>query len=133
PCPTAVGIEGFCLGGGLELALCFGWRIARDLPATRIGFPEVRLGIYPGFGGSARAIERLGGLRALPLILQSRNLSARQARSAGLVDQVVGPHEELRWAARRAVLKGRRSRGPDLLARLANTGPVRRLLAGQLR
>ena len=52
PFPKVVTIDGFCLGGGLELALCFDYRIARADDRTRLGFPEVRLGIYPGFGGS---------------------------------------------------------------------------------
>jgi 3-hydroxyacyl-CoA dehydrogenase/enoyl-CoA hydratase/3-hydroxybutyryl-CoA epimerase len=62
PFPTVAIIEGFCLGGGLELALAFGYRIAKDVDSTRIGFPEVQLGIYPGFGGSARAIRQCGAL-----------------------------------------------------------------------
>ena len=69
PFPTVVTIEGFCLGGGLELALAFGYRIARDVEETRIGFPEVRLGIYPGFGGSARSVRQCGPLNAMPPML----------------------------------------------------------------
>jgi 3-hydroxyacyl-CoA dehydrogenase/enoyl-CoA hydratase/3-hydroxybutyryl-CoA epimerase len=133
PFPTAVTIEGFCLGGGLELALAFDYRIARDSEATRIGFPEVKLGIYPGFGGSARSIHRCGPLKAIPLMLTGRLLRARAARAVGLIDEVVGPHGELRWAARRAVLKGRKSRGPGRFATAQNFPPVRRLLAGQMR
>ncbi len=131
--PTAVGIEGVCLGGGLELALCFNYRIARDVPATRIGFPEVKLGIFPGFGGSARTIEMLGAARALPFILQGRNLSARAARGMGLVDEVVGPHQELSWAARRAVLKRRRSKGGGTIARLTSNSLARKPLASYIR
>jgi 3-hydroxyacyl-CoA dehydrogenase/enoyl-CoA hydratase/3-hydroxybutyryl-CoA epimerase len=133
PCPTAVTIEGFCLGGGLELALAFDYRIAKDSDATRIGFPEVKLGIYPGFGGSARSIHQCGPLKAIPLMLTGRLLRARAARAMGLIDEVVGPHGELRWAARRAILKGRKSRGPGRLAAVQNFPPVRRVLAGQMR
>ncbi len=133
PCPTVAAIDGVCLGGGLELALAFGYRIARDVPATRIGFPEIKLGIYPGFGGSARSIARLGGHQALPLMLQTRTLSAGQARALGLVDQVAGEHESLRWAARRALLAKRRSREPGLLVKLVNSTPVRPLLASFIR
>ncbi len=61
--PTAVAIEGYCLGGGLELALCFDYRIARNDDGTRLGFPEVQLGIYPAFGGSMRSTRQLGGSR----------------------------------------------------------------------
>jgi 3-hydroxyacyl-CoA dehydrogenase/enoyl-CoA hydratase/3-hydroxybutyryl-CoA epimerase len=133
PFPTAVCIEGYCLGGGLELALCFDYRIARDTEDTRLGYPEIKLGIDPGFGGSARTSRRIGGFHALPLMLTARMLRARQARAIGLVDQVVGPHGSLRWAARRAVLAGRKSRRPGWLARLSNAGPARKLLAGQMR
>ena len=66
PCPTVALIHGYCLGGGLELALACTWRVADDDPRTRIGLPEVRLGIHPGFGGTVRAIERAGPLAALP-------------------------------------------------------------------
>lgn len=133
PFPTAVIIEGFCLGGGLELALCFDYRVARNDESTRLGYPEVKLGIYPGFGGSARTTRQIGGLQAMPIMLTGRMLRASQARAVGLVDQLVGPHGSPRWAARRAVLAGRKSRGPSLLAKLSNTGPARKFLAGQMR
>lgn len=132
-CPTVAAFEGYCLGGGLELALACHYRIARDIPATRIGFPEVQLGIFPGFGGSARSVSVIGGIKAMELMLTARQLNARQARAVGLVDEVIGRHEELYWAARRAILSKRRSRGPGLLARLSNLTPARRLLAQQMR
>lgn len=131
--PVVVTIEGFCLGGGLELALSCHYRIARNTENTRLGFPEVQLGIYPGFGGSARSTQLLGGPKALELMLSSRMLSATQARALGLVDQLVGPHHELRWAARAAVLKGKKSHGPGPLAKLSNMTPARKMLAGMIR
>jgi 3-hydroxyacyl-CoA dehydrogenase/enoyl-CoA hydratase/3-hydroxybutyryl-CoA epimerase len=133
PFPTAVIIEGYCLGGGLELALCFDYRVASNVEATRLGYPEVKLGIYPGFGGSARTTRQIGGYQAMPIMLTGRMLRAHQARALGLVDQLVGPHGSPRWAARRAVLAGRKSRGPNWLAKLSNSGPARRFLAGQMR
>ncbi len=133
PFPTVVAIEGYCLGGGLELALCFDWRIARDDDKTRLGFPEVKLGIYPGFGGSARSVRQCGPLKAMPFMLSARNLRAKQARATGIVDETVGPHGELRWAARRAVLAGKRSKGPGKMAALQNMSPVRGVLANQMR
>ncbi len=131
--PTAVIIDGYCLGGGLELALCFDYRIAKNTDDTRLGFPEVRLGIYPAFGGSMRSTRQIGGLEAMQLMLTSRMLRARQAKAKGLVDQLVSPHAELRWAARRAVLNGRKSRGPGFVAKLSNWSPFRKFLAGQMR
>ena len=131
--PTAVIIDGYCLGGGLELALCFDYRIAKNTDGTRLGFPEVRLGIYPAFGGSMRSTRQIGGFQALQLMLTGRMPRARQAKSIGLLDQLVSPHAELRWAARRAVLNGRKSRGPGFIAKLSNWTPARKFLAGQMK
>jgi 3-hydroxyacyl-CoA dehydrogenase/enoyl-CoA hydratase/3-hydroxybutyryl-CoA epimerase len=133
PFPTAVIIDGYCLGGGLELALCFDYRIARNDERTRLGYPEIKLGIYPGFGGSARTTRQIGGFQAMQIMLTARMVKAGQAKGMGLVDQLVGPHASLRWAARRAVLAGRKSRGPGWLAKMSNLGPARRFLAGQMR
>jgi len=89
PIPTIALIHGFCLGGGLELALACRYRIASDDPATRLGFPEILLGIHPGFGGTLRSIRLTGPLSALEMMLTGRTLAARQARKIGLVDYVV--------------------------------------------
>ena len=133
PFPTVVAFEGYCLGGGLELALCFDWRIALNADHTRIGFPEVNLGIYPGFGGSGRSVAAIGALNAMPIMLTGRMLRAGAARGLGLVDQLVSPHGSLKWAARAAVLKKKRHRQPSWLQRLAVLGPIRRFMAGQMR
>ncbi|MFT5140269.1 MAG: 3-hydroxyacyl-CoA dehydrogenase/enoyl-CoA hydratase/3-hydroxybutyryl-CoA epimerase [Rhodothermales bacterium] len=133
PFPTAIAIEGYCLGGGLELALAFDYRIAKDTESTRLGFPEVKLGIFPGFGGSARSIRQCGPLKAMPIMLSARMLRARAAKAAGLIDEVVGQHGELRWAARRAVLSGRKSRGAGATSRIFNLPVIRQLLARQMR
>lgn len=133
PFPTVVAIEGYCLGGGLELSLCFDWRIALDADHTRIGFPEVNLGIYPGYGGSGRSISAIGGLKAMEIMLTGRMLRARAARGLGLVDQTVSVHGSLRWAARRAVLRKRKHKLKGLTAKMSTFGPARKFLAGQMR
>ena len=133
PFPTVVTIDGFCLGGGLELALTFDYRIASDVDRTRIGFPEIQLGIYPGFGGSARSVQQAGASNAMSIMLSSRNLRARAARGMGFVDELVGPHGSLRWAARRAIKQGRKSRQPGQITRLQNFGPIRTQLARVMR
>jgi 3-hydroxyacyl-CoA dehydrogenase/enoyl-CoA hydratase/3-hydroxybutyryl-CoA epimerase len=133
PFPTVVAFEGYCLGGGLELALCFDYRIALDADHTRIGFPEVNLGIFPGFGGSGRSIRAMGGLQAMQIMLTGKMLRARAAKGLGLIDQTVDQHGSLRWAARNAILKKRKSRRPGLTARATTWGPVRKFLAGQMR
>jgi len=131
--PKVVAFEGFCLGGGLELALCFDWRIALDNDKTRIGFPEVNLGIYPGYGGSGRSIAAIGGLKAMEIMLTGRMLRARAARGLGLVDQTVTVHGSLRWAARKAVQKKRKHQLKGLVNKASTFGPARKFLAGQMR
>ena len=131
--PKVVIIDGFCLGGGLELALCFDYRIASNIENTRIGFPEIKLGIYPGFGGSARSIQQAGASNAMQLMLSSRNLRAGAARAMGLIDELVGPHGSLRWAARRAIKQKRKSKQPGQLTRLQSIGPARTFMARMMR
>ena len=133
PFPKVVIIDGFCLGGGLELALTFDYRIASNVEHTRLGFPEIKLGIYPGFGGSARSVQQAGASNAMQLMLSTRNLRPGAARAMGFVDELVGPHGSLRWAARRAVKQRRKSRQPGQLKRLQNFGPARKVMARMMR
>jgi len=86
PCPTVAMIEGFALGGGLELALACRHRVALDDGRLTLGLPEVMLGIHPGFGGTVRSVRLLGAANALDLMLTGRNLRADKARKIGLVD-----------------------------------------------
>ncbi len=126
--PTVAMIHGFCLGGGLELALACRYRVASTEPDTRIGFPEVRLGIFPGFGGTVRGVRRMGHLRALELMLSGRNLDARAARRQGLVELAV-PRRQLRNAAVKLIEEQPTPRPPPLAQRLAGTAPLRPLVA----
>lgn len=95
---TVALIKGFCLGGGLELALACRYRVAIDDPSTRLGLPEVKLGIHPGWGGTVRLPRLLGALNAFQLILTGRMLSAQAAGKIGLVDCVI-PERHARRAA----------------------------------
>ncbi|MBQ0711359.1 MAG: enoyl-CoA hydratase/isomerase family protein [Porticoccus sp.] len=128
-CPTVANIHGFCLGGGLELALACDYRVALDTDSTRIGFPEIQLGIFPGFGGTARSIRLLGGRKALEVILSARMLRARAARTIGLIDQVVSEHRSLRWAARKAIVKNRSGHRASKLEKLTSSPGIRHALA----
>lgn len=101
-CPTVALIHGFCLGGGMELALACRYRIAEE-ESSRLGLPEVKLGIHPGFGGSVRSIERMGSLSALDFMLTGRTLKARQAKKTGLINYAV-PERHLLTAAKQTVL-----------------------------
>jgi len=133
PCPTIAAIDGFCLGGGLELALCCDYLIATDSDKTRIGLPEVKLGIFPGFGGSVRLPRRIGAHQAMPLMLSGRMLKPAAARGLGVIDAVVGRHGNLQWAARNAVMKKRRSRKPGAAVKMSNSAIARPFLARTMR
>jgi enoyl-CoA hydratase len=87
PMPTIAAIEGHCLGGGLELALCCDIRIASE--TANIGLPEVRLAVIPGSGGTQRLPRVVGATRAKELILTGRRLTASEAAAIGLVNRVV--------------------------------------------
>jgi 3-hydroxyacyl-CoA dehydrogenase/enoyl-CoA hydratase/3-hydroxybutyryl-CoA epimerase len=87
--PTVSMIHGFCLGGGLELALACRYRVAEDHQRTRFGLPEVKLGIHPGFGGTVRLPRLIGAPNAMELMLTGRTIDVRRAKKIGLVDYVV--------------------------------------------
>jgi len=89
PFPTVAAIDGVCLGGGTELALACDYRLMSDSPAARIGLPEVRLGLYPAWGGSVRLPRLVGLTAALDLILTGKQIDARHAKRIGLVDEAV--------------------------------------------
>ena len=131
-CPTLCLINGYCLGGGMELALSCRYRLALDDPGTRIGLPEVLLGIHPGFGGSMRFIRLVGALPALQLMLAGRSLDARKAGRMGLVDRVV-PMRQFRNAAIAMILKHPPPRRPAFLHRLSSLTLIRPILARLLR
>jgi len=131
-CPTVCLIHGFCLGGGMELALACRYRVAEDDPATRLGLPEVKLGIHPGFGGTLRLPRLIGHLPALQLMLSGRTLSARAARKIGLVDHAV-PRRHLQRAARALILKPPAARRPGRWQVLPGHRLLRPLVAQYLR
>jgi 3-hydroxyacyl-CoA dehydrogenase/enoyl-CoA hydratase/3-hydroxybutyryl-CoA epimerase len=132
PMPTVAMIHGHCLGGGLELALACARRVASDDPGTRLGLPEVLLGIHPGFGGTVRLTRLLGPAAAMDLMLTGRTVSARVARKLGLVDTVV-PERHLARAALAALGDRRPPRRARFLAALPGRWPLRPILAAVLR
>jgi 3-hydroxyacyl-CoA dehydrogenase/enoyl-CoA hydratase/3-hydroxybutyryl-CoA epimerase len=91
PYPTLALIRGFCLGGGLELALACRYRVVVDEPSTRLGLPEVMLGIIPGWGGIRRLPKLIGAPAALDLLLTGKTIDARKAKRLGLADECVPP------------------------------------------
>jgi 3-hydroxyacyl-CoA dehydrogenase / enoyl-CoA hydratase / 3-hydroxybutyryl-CoA epimerase len=130
-CPTIALINGFALGGGLELALACRYRILNDDPSVVIGLPEVKLGIHPGFGGTVRTVRLAGPLKAMDLMLTGKNVRPKQARAMGLVDEIV-PARHLERAARAMALNPPAPRQAPLKERLMNAGPARKVLAGIL-
>jgi enoyl-CoA hydratase len=94
--PTIAAITGFCLGGGLELAMACHLRICGD--RARLGQPEINLGIIPGFGGTQRLSRLVGRAKALELILTGDMINAQEAKSLGLVNKVVPEGEVLKQA-----------------------------------
>jgi len=89
--PTVALISGACLGGGLEFALACRYRVASTHEKTKLGLPEVQLGLLPGWGGTVRLPRLIGLIDALPLVLSGRQLGGFQARSKGVVHEVVPP------------------------------------------
>jgi len=105
--PVLAAINGACLGGGLELALCCHIRLAAD--SARLGQPEINLGIIPGFGGTQRLSRLVGASKALELILTGDPISALDAKALGIVAQVLPADDLLRQAqgiARKIATKG---------------------------
>ena len=134
PVPVVVAIHGVCLGAGLEFALACHYRICDREEVTRLGLPEVKLGIIPGLNGFARWVRQSGPLNAMPHMLTGRMLRPSQARAAGIVDQVVPTHHELRWAARNAVIKHRKSKRAALVwAPLMKFETARNYIASRMR
>ncbi|MBN9289800.1 MAG: enoyl-CoA hydratase/isomerase family protein, partial [Hyphomicrobium denitrificans] len=133
PVPVVAAIHGVCVGGGLELILACHYRIATRDDSTRIGFPEVKLGIFPGFNGTARSIKQAGPMAAMQAMLTGGMIRATVAKAQGFIDQLVGSPGELHWAARKAVLQNRRSQSAGLAKMLLTKWPARGFLAGKMR
>lgn len=132
PFPTVAAIHGYCLGGGLELALACRYRVAAESPETQLGLPEVKLGIHPGYGGSVRLPRVIGTLPALEMMLSGRSLNARAAARIGLIDQAV-PCRHLHRAARALIETSPPPHRPSFWQRLIAQPPLRQLVAKILR
>jgi 3-hydroxyacyl-CoA dehydrogenase/enoyl-CoA hydratase/3-hydroxybutyryl-CoA epimerase len=130
--PTLALIKGFCLGGGLELALACRYRVVVDEPGTRLGLPEVMLGIVPGWGGMRRLPRLIGAPAALDLLLTGRTIDARRAKRLGVADECV-PSRVMENTAR-GVLRALPSPHRLKLALALTLNPLaRRYIAAQAR
>ena len=133
PVPVVAAVHGVCVGGGLELILACHYRIATRDEATRVGFPEVKLGIFPGFNGTARSIRQAGPIAAMQAMLTASMIRATAARGMGLIDELVNSPLQLRWAARKAVLQKRRSKTAGMTQNVMAMWPARGILANRMR
>lgn len=109
PKPVVAAINGTCLGGGLELSLACAWRVATTSPKTKLGLPEIQLGLLPGAGGTQRLPRLVGIQMGLDMILTGKRIDGSRALKAGLVDACV-PEGQLLAIARSFALRGRRPR-----------------------
>src|SRR6185503_13374316 len=117
PFPTTAMVNGFCMGGGVELALACRYRVALDDPKTRFALPEVMLGIMPAWHGLQWLPRLVGPAAALDMILTGRAVDARRAKRMGLVDQAV-PLRILENTARMVTLQAPAKRDLPLIQKL---------------
>ncbi|HXA36029.1 MAG TPA: 3-hydroxyacyl-CoA dehydrogenase NAD-binding domain-containing protein [Steroidobacteraceae bacterium] len=130
PCPTVAALHGFVLGGGLELALACTYRVGADEAGLSLGFPEVLLGIHPGFGGTVRGVQLIGVRPALDLMLKGKPYKGPRALEVGLIDDLVPPAELLERAKSR-LLRSPPKRTAPFVEKLLSLGPARPFVARQ--
>lgn len=128
-CPTLAVIHGFCLGGGLELALACGCRIATR--GAIFGFPEIKLGLHPGLGGTARLTGLVDPIEAMTMMLTGQTLSASKAKSLGLVD-IVTDERHVRAAVNTAVAAKPKHAWRGWRATALSLAPARKLAASAM-
>lgn len=130
--PTVSMIDGFCLGGGMELALATRYRVAEESNKTRLGLPEVKLGIHPGWGGTVRMPRLIGALQGLNMVLSGHTVSGKAAAKLGIVDAAV-PKRHLVKAAKYYILTQPPKHQPTFLQALGNKKLPRQIIAHFLR
>jgi 3-hydroxyacyl-CoA dehydrogenase/enoyl-CoA hydratase/3-hydroxybutyryl-CoA epimerase len=131
PCPTVAVINGFAMGGGLELVMALDYRVALAGNKRILGLPEVKLGLHPGFGGTVRSVQICGVRPAMQLMLTGNPITAEKGRDIGLIDRIVAA-DNWRQAARQLIdTRPPRHRAP-FVERLLNTALVRPLIKPML-
>lgn len=131
PCPSVALINGFCLGGGLELALACRYRVGIDDDRLNFGLPEVKLGIHPGFGGTVRSTRLVGVTHAMSFMLTGRNVHAPEALKMGLIDRLV-TGDNAKQTARALLLGPPPAKSAPFGQKLLAFGPLRPFIAGML-
>ena len=130
PAPTIALVHGYCLGGGLELALACKYRIARN--DTKLGFPEVMLGLHPGLAGTWRSLAIMDPVNAVTMMITGKSLIAKKAKAQGLVD-ATGEERHFAEAVKWAVAgKLKKKDGQGLKSKTLNFSPARGLIARKM-
>jgi 3-hydroxyacyl-CoA dehydrogenase/enoyl-CoA hydratase/3-hydroxybutyryl-CoA epimerase len=124
PCPTVAAINGFAMGGGLELVMAFDYRLALASDKRTLGLPEVKLGLHPGFGGTVRAVQICGVRPAMQLMLTGNPITVDKGRRIGLIDRIAA-EDNWRQAAKELIASRRPRQRPPLIERLLNLPFVR--------
>ncbi|MBA4696456.1 MAG: enoyl-CoA hydratase/isomerase family protein [Legionella sp.] len=133
PMPTVAMIDGFCMGGGYELALACDYRIASNEDGTRLGLPEILLGIHPGWGGTVRLPRLMGAFDALSkVILTGAAIPAERAKKWGMIDEAV-PKRQLKRAATYFIKNTPPGHQPTFLQSLTNQSWMKALLTPLIR
>lgn len=131
-CPTVAAIDGFALGGGLELALACRYRLVLQNDKPILGLPEVQLGIHPGFGGTVRSVRICGVRAAMQLMLTGKPITPAKAKRQNLIDRIAAP-DNWKQAARELIASAPPPARAPLGDRLLNLAPARPFLARMLR
>jgi 3-hydroxyacyl-CoA dehydrogenase/enoyl-CoA hydratase/3-hydroxybutyryl-CoA epimerase len=130
-CPTVAAINGFALGGGLELAMACDYRLVLQNKKPILGLPEVQLGIHPGFGGTVRAVQIMGVRAAMQLMLTGKPITASKAIRQRLIDRIAAP-DNWKQAARELIASQKPKARAPLIDRVMNLAPVRPLVVNML-
>jgi len=130
-CPTVAAINGFALGGGLELAMACDYRLVLQNKKPILGLPEVQLGIHPGFGGTVRAVQIIGVRAAMQLMLTGKPITASKAIRQGLIDRIAAP-DNWRQAAKELIGSRKPKARASFLDRIMNLSPIRPFITNML-
>ncbi len=130
-CPTVAAINGFALGGGLELALACDYRLALSNQKPILGLPEVQLGLHPGFGGTVRAVQIMGVRAAMPLMLTGKPITVSKAIRQRLIDRIAAA-DNWRQAAKELIAMQKPKARAPFLDRIMNLSLLRPFVAKML-